>query len=282
MNRMRSSSKIFEDVVIRRSAASRGRHRSHPRGDDLRRHDVAMPSRPLGEARRAFDPLRHARADDDPAASTSGLDQSLRAELRQRSAKGVPGDAEPGAELALRREPAAGLQPAGEDVGLDPPKHLDRGQVLAVDVPAAGPSRSVDLVRALTLVHRWSTLRPVKVNALYGLASGRTRRRSEASQLTVDVVCVGDPYLDLIFRGLPALPVAGDGAERRQPRRRSGRDRQRGLCPGSPRARRDHLCTARRGPGGPVPRRAGSRCRRHVDRARLRRHPRHGLAAGRW
>ncbi len=27
--------------------------------------------------------------------------------------------------------------------------------------------------------------------------------------MNVDVVCVGDPYLDLIFRGLPAMPVAG-------------------------------------------------------------------------
>jgi sugar/nucleoside kinase (ribokinase family) len=27
--------------------------------------------------------------------------------------------------------------------------------------------------------------------------------------VNVDVVCLGDPYLDLIFRGLPAMPVAG-------------------------------------------------------------------------
>jgi sugar/nucleoside kinase (ribokinase family) len=28
--------------------------------------------------------------------------------------------------------------------------------------------------------------------------------------MSVDVVCVGDPFLDLIFRGLPALPVPGE------------------------------------------------------------------------
>jgi sugar/nucleoside kinase (ribokinase family) len=43
---------------------------------------------------------------------------------------------------------------------------------------------------------------------LYGLASARSPG-SEGSQLTVDVVCVADPYLDLIFRGLPSMPVAG-------------------------------------------------------------------------
>ncbi len=48
----------------------------------------------------------------------------------------------------------------------------------------------------------------MKVNALYGLASAGLPS-SEASQLTVDVVCVADPYLDLIFRGLPSLPIAG-------------------------------------------------------------------------
>ena len=48
----------------------------------------------------------------------------------------------------------------------------------------------------------------MKVNALYGLASADSPA-SEASQLTVDVACVADPYLDLIFRGLPSIPVAG-------------------------------------------------------------------------
>jgi sugar/nucleoside kinase (ribokinase family) len=43
---------------------------------------------------------------------------------------------------------------------------------------------------------------------LYGLASASSPR-SEAPQLTVDVVCVADPYLDLIFRGLPSLPLPG-------------------------------------------------------------------------
>ena len=35
------------------------------------------------------------------------------------------------------------------------------------------------------------------------------RPTSGASQLTVDVACAADPYLDLIFRGLPSIPVAG-------------------------------------------------------------------------
>ena len=46
------------------------------------------------------------------------------------------------------------------------------------------------------------------MEALYGLASAGSPA-SETPQLTVDVVCVADPYLDLIFRGLPSLPVAG-------------------------------------------------------------------------
>jgi sugar/nucleoside kinase (ribokinase family) len=46
------------------------------------------------------------------------------------------------------------------------------------------------------------------MDALYGLASAGSPT-SETPQLTVDVVCVADPYLDLIFRGLPSLPVAG-------------------------------------------------------------------------
>ena len=46
------------------------------------------------------------------------------------------------------------------------------------------------------------------MDALYGLASAGSPA-SGAAQLTVDVVCVADPYLDLIFRGLPSLPVAG-------------------------------------------------------------------------
>ena len=138
MNRTRSSSNTFDDATIRRSAAS-PEVAARARGDhDVDVDHVAVAGRPLREARRALDPLRHARAHDHPAAPTPGLDQALRAERGQGATERVAGDPEPGAELALGREAAPRQEPAGEDVGLDPPKHLDRRQVLAVDVPS-GP-----------------------------------------------------------------------------------------------------------------------------------------------
>ena len=158
-----------------------------------------MAGRPLREARWPFDPLRDARPDDHPAAPPASLDQALRVERRQGAAEGVAGHPESRAQLPFRGKAAPRQEPAGADVGLDPPEHLDGRQVLAVDVPSA---RFRGLVRLLTLVHGWFTLGHMKlvvlsiVGARYGV--------------NVDVACVGDPYLDLIFLGLPALPTPGE------------------------------------------------------------------------
>jgi hypothetical protein len=126
-----------------------------------------MASGPLREARRAFDPLRHGVPDDDPAASSAGLDQTLLAERRQRATERVPRDAETGAELAFGREATARQEAAGQDVGLDPAKDLHRREIVAVDIASACGG----LVGALTLIHRWSTLAPMKLAAPEGGAS---------------------------------------------------------------------------------------------------------------
>jgi hypothetical protein len=110
-----------------------------------------MPRGPFGEAGWPFDSLGDTRPDDDPAAPTPRLDQALGAEGRERPTEGVPGHAEASTELALRREPTPRNEASSEDVGLDPAKHLNGGEIVPMDVPAP---RHRCLEHVLTLVHR--------------------------------------------------------------------------------------------------------------------------------
>jgi hypothetical protein len=145
-------------------------------------HDISVPSRPLGEAGRPLDLLRHAATHDHPATATASLDQAFRAERQQGASQRVPRDAEASAELALGRQAAPWQEPAGEDVGLDSPKHLDRRQVVPVNVPSASVS---GVGRVLTLVHRSFTLANMKLAVPEGRdVRDPSIRRAVAASLT--------------------------------------------------------------------------------------------------
>ena len=187
------------------------------------------------------------------------------AERRQGAAERVAGHAEAGAELAFRRQATPRQEPAGEDVGLDPPKHLDGRQVLRRGRPggrcqAARPcldagsslvhARPHEARRAREVMTRprdrrssppraLDTTRPHCMTWLRAVPASSRPSREGRRRLRRRSV----PRPDLPGPAGAAGP--GRGAARRPPGHRAGWHGERGVRPRAPGARGRRLCADR-------------------------------------